>query len=152
MPIPKYQNFEDSQVDDKPENGWTEEHGCSSSKKQKLTISYKSTYDFNSDPKSQIQVVHINDIKKFKDFDKIIDDLHSSGAHLAGICKIVPPKSYKPNDFNGDYSMFDEMSFEVYEQKVSGEDGAYNLQRWSHGNQRIDEYRKLAESNRYGKI
>ncbi|KAM8890359.1 lysine-specific demethylase 4B [Synchiropus picturatus] len=87
-------------------------------------------------------------MEEFKDFAKYIVYMESEGAHRAGLAKVIPPEGWKPRKC---YETIDDMVIPApIMQVVTGQSGLftqYNIQKKS---MTVSEYRKLANSKKYG--
>ncbi|XP_008559898.1 uncharacterized protein LOC103580058 isoform X1 [Microplitis demolitor] len=87
--------------------------------------------------------------EEFKDFSKYVEYMESKGAHKAGLAKVIPPPEWVPRKGGYDVSQMDLSIPAPICQVVTGKQGLYqqiNIQKKS---MTIQEYEKLANSERY---
>ncbi|XP_044577206.1 lysine-specific demethylase 4C-like isoform X2 [Cotesia glomerata] len=87
--------------------------------------------------------------EEFKDFSKYIEYMESKGAHKAGLAKVIPPPEWVPRKGGYDTSIMDLTIPAPICQVVNGKQGLYqqiNIQKKA---MTIQEYEKLANSERY---
>ncbi|CAG5104192.1 Similar to Kdm4B: Probable lysine-specific demethylase 4B (Drosophila melanogaster), partial [Cotesia congregata] len=87
--------------------------------------------------------------EEFKDFSKYIEYMESKGAHKAGLAKVIPPPEWVPRKGGYDTSKMDLTIPAPICQVVNGKQGLYqqiNIQKKA---MTIQEYEKLANSERY---
>ncbi|XP_011313224.1 lysine-specific demethylase 4C-like isoform X2 [Fopius arisanus] len=88
--------------------------------------------------------------EEFKDFPKYVEYMESKGAHKAGLAKVIPPPEWVPRKGGYDIEGMDLTIPAPICQVVTGKQGLYqqiNIQKKS---MTIQEYQKLANSERYG--
>ncbi|XP_011646275.1 uncharacterized protein LOC105432945 isoform X3 [Pogonomyrmex barbatus] len=87
--------------------------------------------------------------EEFKDFTKYVEYMESQGAHKAGLAKVIPPPEWIPRKKGYDLDELDLTIPAPICQVVTGKQGLYqqiNIQKKS---MTVQEYSKLANSDRY---
>ncbi|KAJ8411110.1 hypothetical protein AAFF_G00181450 [Aldrovandia affinis] len=86
-------------------------------------------------------------MEEFRDFNQYLVHMESQGAHRAGLAKVIPPSGWRPRR---SYDDIDELVIQApIQQMVAGQSGLftqYNIQKKP---LRVQEFRKLANSNQY---
>lgn len=101
------------------------------------------------DPAQQIPVFRPT-WEEFKDFNQYIIHIEKSGAHKAGLAKIIPPPEWKPRAAGYDMKVIGEMEIPApISQVVQGKQGVYQLYNIQKGHMKVKELKKMAESTRY---
>ncbi|XP_067137574.1 lysine-specific demethylase 4A-like isoform X2 [Centruroides vittatus] len=86
-------------------------------------------------------------LEEMKDFPKYIEYMESKGAHKAGLAKIIPPKEWCPRR-----SGYDDIELVIpapISQVVTGRQGMYQQYNIQKKAMTVQEFKKLAESERY---
>lgn len=87
--------------------------------------------------------------EEFKDFPKYVEYIESTGAHKAGLAKIIPPPEWvaRKSGYN-----LDELDLTIPApicQVVTGKQGLYQQLNIQKKSMTIQEFKKMAESDRY---
>ncbi|KAF2356401.1 JmjN domain [Trinorchestia longiramus] len=87
--------------------------------------------------------------EEFKDFTKYIEYIEGQGAHKLGIAKIIPPPEYVPRKSGYDVKDLDITIPAPICQVVTGKQGIYQQINIQKKPLTVQEFKKLAESDRY---
>lgn len=86
-------------------------------------------------------------MEEFKDFSKYITHIESTGAHKAGLAKIIPPEGWTPRKKG-----YDDIELVIpapISQVVTGSQGLYQQLNIQQKGMTVKEFKKMAESNKY---
>uniref|UniRef100_A0A1I8JGV4 [histone H3]-trimethyl-L-lysine(9) demethylase n=1 Tax=Macrostomum lignano TaxID=282301 RepID=A0A1I8JGV4_9PLAT len=87
-------------------------------------------------------------MEEFRDFNAYIAKIESAGAHLAGVCKIVPPAEWVPR--RGGYADLDQLVIPgPIRQKVCGTGGVFSQWNELQKPLTVASFRQLATSGKY---
>lgn len=86
-------------------------------------------------------------LEEMTDFSKYIEYMESKGAHKAGLAKIIPPKEWCPR--KSGYDDIDLVIPAPISQVVTGRQGLYQQYNIQKKAMTVQEFKKLAESERY---
>ncbi|TRY71946.1 hypothetical protein TCAL_03931 [Tigriopus californicus] len=91
-------------------------------------------------------------LDELADFSGLMQTIEAQGAHLGGICKIVPPKEWIPRKQGYDPDTFKHLTIEAPKKQIFtqiGEQRAFQTKCLCKGPMSIKEYHELATSSRY---
>lgn len=91
-------------------------------------------------------------LEELADFSGLMKTIEEKGAHLGGICKIVPPKEWIPRKQGYDPETFKHLTIEAPKKQIFtqiGEQRAFQTKCLCKGPMSIKEYHELATSSRY---
>lgn len=88
--------------------------------------------------------------EEFKDFNNYIIQIEKSGAHKAGLAKIVPPPEWKPRADGYDMSVIGEIEIPApISQVVQGKQGVYQVFNIQKNSMKVKDFMRLANSAKH---
>lgn len=84
-------------------------------------------------------------MEEFIDFSKYIRQIESQGAHLGGICKVIPPVGWFHREYDLSGELGDMMIKTPIRQCVNGKGGAYNVTMFTKKDRTVREFYQYCE-------